>query len=242
MALRRSQRLGAAPAAPIVYHATVPDATATALLTTGARALAALRQVVALHAGRPRAAAPMLVQTVEQARASGRREGARTMAIEVRQALPEVPALRDLDHKYAERAVAGYLKALDGADEKREAGETVHVPSIVEAKLDMIAATEVPGAFSEERERIERRVVEDNPTLAPVLVKLWNAQLDGACPVCRRLHRTSRPWGVSFGAKEPGRAHPRCQCFATYMPIPIVLRGSRRQEQRIPRGMWEVVE
>ena len=221
----------------------MPDATASALLTTEARSLAALRQVAALHAGKPRAAAPMLVATVEQSRAAARREGARTMALEVKASLPPLPDLRDLDRRYAERAVKGYLKALDGAEQKRAAGEAVHVPGIIAGKLDLIAATEVPSAFSEERERIERRVAQDDPALIPVLVKLWNAQLDGACPVCRGLHRQARPWGVDFaGGKKPGRVHNRCACFTSYMPIPIGLRGSQRVQQRRDGGVWEWVE
>lgn len=214
------------------------DATASALLTTEARSLALLRQAVSLYS-KPRQAASMLVSAVAQSRAAARREGARTMALEVKRSLPTVPDLRDLDRKYAERAVAGYLKALDGADEKREAGESVHVPGIVASKLELIAATEVASAFSEERERIEVEFVRENPALAPVLLKLWNAKLDGACPVCRGLHRTARPWGMSFGTKEPGRAHPRCRCFASYMPIPIGLPG-RAQQRRA--GAWEVVQ
>lgn len=219
----------------------MPDATASALLSTEGKALAAMHRAVALHSD-PRKAAPFLLRTVEQSRAAARREGARTMAVEVRQSLPAMPALPDVDRKYAERAVEGYLKALDGAAEKKAAGQPVSVSGIVSAKLDLIAATEIPGAFSEERERIERRVVQDNPTLLPVLIKLWNARLDKACPVCRALHRTSRPWGVDFnGGREPGRAHPRCRCFSTFMPIPVVLRGGQRVQERRNGGAWEWV-
>jgi hypothetical protein len=218
------------------------DATASALLTTEARSLALLRQVVALHASKPRQAAPYLVAAVAQSRAAARREGARTMALEVKRSLPAMPDLRDLDRRYAERAVRGYLKALDGADAKREAGETVHLPRVIEAKLDLIAATEVSSAFSEERERIEVRFVRENPTLLPVLLKVWNARLDGACPVCRGMHRTSRPWGVSFGEKEPGRAHPRCRCYSSYLPIPVFVPGDLRREQRRSGGAWEVMD
>lgn len=220
----------------------MPDATAAALLSVEARALAAMQQAVGFYRN-PRDAAPLLVAAVARSRAVARSEGARSMAAEVKQALPALPALPDLDRKYAERAVAGYLKALEGADAKREAGETVHAPGIVNAKLDLIAATEVPGAFTEERDRIERRVVQDNPTVAGLLLKTWNAHLDRACPVCRGLHRTSRPWGVDFaGGKQPGRAHPRCRCFQAYVPIPFALRGGQRIEQRREGGVWEVVD
>lgn len=217
------------------------DATAAALLSTEGKALAAMRQAVALYRD-PRDAAPLLLQAVAQSRALARREGARTMAVEVKQALPVLPAIPDVDRKYAERAVTGYLKALDLAAEKQAAGENASAARVVESKLDLIAATEVPGAFGEERERIERRVVEDNPTLAPVLVKLWNARLDRACPVCRSLHRTARPWGLDFEGKQPGRAHNRCRCFATYMPIGVGLRGSSQAQQRRGGGAWEWYE
>jgi hypothetical protein len=219
------------------------DATASALLTTEARSLALLRQVVSLHAGKPRAAAPLLVSAIAQSRAAARREGARTMALEVKRNLPAMPDVRDLDRRYAERAVRGYLKALDGADEKREAGETVHVPRVIESKLDLIAATEVPSAFSEERERIEVRFVREDPTFLPFLWKVWNARLDGACPVCRGLHRKKRHWGIEFeGGKQPGRAHPRCHCYATYMPIPVFVLGDLRRQERRATGAWEVVQ
>lgn len=220
----------------------MPDATAAALLSTEARALAAMRQAVSLYRN-PRDAAPLLVAAVARSRAAARSEGARTMVVEVKQSLPAMPALPDLDRKYALRAVSGYLKALDGADAKREAGETVHVPGIVAAKLDLIAATEVPGAFTEERERIERRVVQDNQTFAGLLIKTWNARLDGACPVCRGLHRTKALWGMDFaGGKKPGRAHLRCKCFQSFIPIPFALRGGQRIEQRREGGVWEVVD
>ncbi len=217
------------------------DATAAALLSTEGKALAAMRQAVSLYRD-PRDAAPLLISTVEQARALARREGARTMTAEVRQPLPALPALPDVDRKYAERAVAGYLKALDGAAEKRAAGETASAARVVEVKLNLIAATEVPGAFGEERERIERRVVADNPSLIPILLKTWNARLDRACPVCRGLHRTARPWGVDFDGKQPGRAHNNCRCFATYMPIGIGLRGGQQLQQRREGGLWEWYE
>lgn len=221
----------------------MPDATASALVTTEARALALLQQVVALHGNKPRAAAPMLVAAVAQSRAAARREGARTMAVEVKASLPTLPDLRDLDRRYAERAVKGYLKALDGAEEKRAAGDAVNVPRVIAGKLDLIAATEVPAAFSEERERIERRVIQDDPALIPVLVKVWNATLDNTCPVCRGLHRTARPWGVDFaGGQKPGRVHNRCACFTSYMPIPIGLRGRQRVQQRRNGGVWEWVD
>lgn len=219
------------------------DATASTLLTTEARALAALRQTVALYPGKPRAAAPLLVSAVAASRAHARRVGAVDMARETGIWLPALPDLHDLDTRYAERAVTGYLKALDVVDEKREAGETVRPGAIVDAKLELIAATEVPGAFSEERERIETQYVRDNPTLIPVLVKVWNARLDRACPVCRALHRTSQLWGLDFdGGKEPGRAHPRCRCFTTYMPIPIGVIGSQRKQQRRGHGAWQWAE
>jgi len=220
----------------------VSDATATRLLSAEARCLAALRQAVSLYPGKPRAAAPMLTAAVAASRVMARREGAAAMSLEVGRSLPALPDVRELDNAYARRAVAGYLKALDGADAKREAGEIVHVPGIVAGKLDLIAATEVPGAFSEERERIEVRFVRDEPSLAPVLLKLWNAHLDGACPVCRGLHRTARPWGVDFArGQKPGRAHPRCRCFTSYMPIPVVTSGRVRQQRR-ESGVWEWVD
>jgi hypothetical protein len=215
-------------------------ATASRLLTAEARCLAALRQVVALHAGKPRAAAPMLVAAVAQSRSMARREGAAAMAIEVRRALPSLPDVRDLDDAYARRAVTGYLKALDVADAKREQGESVHVPGIVAGKLDLIAATEVPSAFSEERERIEVRFVRDEPSLIPILLKTWNAHLDRACPVCRGLNGQARPWGIDFeGGAKPGRIHIRCRCFTGYMPIPIVTVGALRKQQRRESGVWE---
>ena len=218
----------------------MPDATASALLAAEARALAAFRKTVGLFPGKPRAAAPLLVAAVAASRAYARSVGAVDMAHEARIRLPSLPDIRDLDQRYAVRAVTGYLKALDVLDEKREAGESVRVLAAVDAKLELIAATEIPGAFSEERERIETQYVRDNPTLVPVLLKLWNARLDGACPVCRALHRTSRPWGVDFnGGKEPGRAHPRCRCFTTYMPIPITVVGPQRKQQRRRLGAWE---
>jgi hypothetical protein len=221
----------------------MPDATASRLLTAEARCLAALRQVVALHAGKPRAAAPMLVAAVSQSRAMARREGAAAMAIEVRRTLPALPDVRDLDDAYARRAVAGYLKALDGAEAKREAGESVHVAGIISGKLDLIAATEVPSAFSEERERIEVRFVRDEPSLIPILLKTWNAQLDRACPVCRGLHRQARPWGVDFErGQKPGRVHIRCRCWSSYLPIPVVTVGALRRQERRSWQPWEQVE
>ncbi len=219
------------------------DATAAALLSTEARSLAALRQVVALHPGKPRAAAPMLVSAVALSRAAARREGARTMALEVKRSLPTPPDIRDIDRRYAERAVAGYLKALDGADEKRAAGERVSVSGIVDSKLELISATEVPSAFSDERERIEVQYVRENPTFVPILFKVWNARLDGACPVCRGMHRTKVHWGIEFeGGAKPGRMHPRCFCYSTYLPIPVVLPGSIKRQERRSQGVWEWVD
>lgn len=206
----------------------MPDATAAALLTTQAHALSLLHHVVALHGGRPRAAAPMLVDTVEQIRKLARRQGARAMAAEVRRSLPVLPSPDDRAH--AERAVAGYLKALDIADEKKAAGQRVSVPGVVAGKLDLIAATEVPSAFGDERDRLETRIVRDNPTLAPLLFKTWNARLD-ACPRCHALDGQRRLWGFAFeGGQVPGDVHPRCACFTTYMPIPVVLPGRQRQQ------------
>ncbi len=156
--------------------------------------------------------------------------------------IPPLPDVRDLDRAYAVRAVKGYLKALDGAAEKQEQGEAVHVPGIVNAKLELIAATEVPGAFGEERQRIEERIVRDSPALVGVLLKSWNALLDRACPVCRGLNGQLRPWGIDFeGGGQPGRQHPRCRCFVTFAPIPVVLSGERRQQRR-ESGVWEWVE
>lgn len=221
----------------------MPDATASALLSTEARSLAALRQAVALYPGKPRLAAPLLVSTVAASRAAARRSGAAAMARETGMRIPPLPDVRDVDHAYATRAVNGYLKALDGVDAKRDAGETVRPFAVVDSKLELIAATEVPSAFSAERERIETRYVRDNPTLIPVLVKLWNATLDHTCPICRALHRTERPWGIDFpNGAQPGRVHPNCACFATFMPIPITVVGSQRKQQRREGGVWEWVE
>jgi len=220
----------------------MPDATASALLTIEARSLALLQQTVALHGSKPRNAAPMLAAAIVRSRAAARREGARTMALEVNRALPVLPDARDADRLAAERAVHGYLKALDGVDVKRAAGELVSTSRVIDVKLDLIAATEVPAAFSEERERVEARFVRDNPALVPILVKRWNAHLDRACPVCRALHRTARPWGVAFDGKQPGRAHNRCRCYASYVPIPVFVPGEVRRQQRRAGSAWEVME
>lgn len=225
----------------------MPDATAAALLSSEAHTLTLLRQVVAAHAGQPRAAAPLLTEAIAASRGYARRRGAMAFEAETRPSgmrMPVLPDLREQDAKRARVAVAGYLKALDVAAEKKAAGESVDVPGIIGRKVELIAATEAPHAFAEERRRIEYRIVRDDPTLAGVLIKTWNAHLDRVCPVCRKLHKQSRPWGIDFtDGMVPGQVHPRCRCYSSYLPIPIVLPGSRRLQQRRTRAaQWEWVE
>lgn len=225
----------------------MPDATARALLAVEAQTLTALHALTRTPE-QTRRNVDRICDVLAAGRALARRTGAETMVAELRSlgfrfAVPQLPPLPDVDRLHAERAAAGLLKALDGIEVKKAEGKPVTARATIANKMALDATTETASAFADERQRIEVRIAREQPALAGVILKRWDARLD-ACPVCRGLHDTTRPLGLDFrGGKVPGKAHPRCRCITSFVPVPMLVPGAQRtQARKAPSTQWEWVD
>jgi hypothetical protein len=83
--------------------------------------------------------------------------------------------------------------------------------------LERIAATETAGAFNDERRRIYADL--GKSSLAPELVKVWNAVLDRrTCAFCFGKDGQVRAVHESFGETPP--VHPYCRCVIDLVRVP----------------------
>lgn len=79
-----------------------------------------------------------------------------------------------------------------------------------ESRIRLISASETFSAATEERIATAREVQAETGI---ELWKSWNAEHD-SCPVCKDLDGTEVRVDESFpGGREPGSAHPGCQCW-----------------------------
>lgn len=225
----------------------MPDATARALLAVEAQTFTALHALTRTSE-QTRHNIDRIRDVLIAGRVLARRRGAETMVTELRSlgfrfAVPQPAPLPDADRMHADRAVAGLLKALDGIEVKKAEGKPVTPRAAIANKMALDATTETASAFADERQRIEVRVAREQPALAGVILKRWDARLD-ACPVCRGLHDTTRPLGLDFrDGKVPGKAHPRCRCITSFIPVPMLVPGARRtQVRKTPSTQWEWIE
>lgn len=196
----------------------------------------------------PSLAALAAMQDVERAVRDGLAEGRQAARGEARGALsaewaqvqskvtaagfskPEAPTKLGRDSSIrAATAAKSYASAWGAtAVTKAEAWtrETAHqITDAVGARLDRIIATETSDAFQEERASFEAEVVKRHKAEKwfPLLLKVWDAQLDGGrCARCSSRNLSARPWGIDFaGGDEPGKAHPNCRCVAVSIMLPI---------------------
>jgi hypothetical protein len=83
--------------------------------------------------------------------------------------------------------------------------------------LERIAATETASAFNDERRRIYTDFAKSS--LAPELLKVWNAMLDRrTCAFCFGKDGQVRALRESFGETPP--VHPNCRCVVEIVRIP----------------------
>lgn len=102
----------------------------------------------------------------------------------------------------------------------------------MERRVKMQAATETAEAFGAEREAETTRLARDERARrwAPLLLKIWDARLDRACPICRDMDGQVRPWGVPFTAgRRPGGVHTGCRCSEVTIFAPITWRAEEKQ-------------
>lgn len=132
----------------------------------------------------------------------------------------------------AESYVAGWRAALtvavmrwqDGSPQK--ALRTAHDTQA--HRLDRIAATEVPQAYSAAHDEGAGWVAERHKDARwlPLIVKRWDAKLDRACSVCSGMDGRLAPLGMSFkGGLVPAFVHPRCRCLSSILVLPVRMRG-----------------
>jgi hypothetical protein len=101
----------------------------------------------------------------------------------------------------------------------------------MERRLELQATTETSESFSAEREAETTRLARSDEARqwAPLLLKVWDARLDRACPICRGLDGQVRPWGIAFeGGRRPGGVHPGCRCNEMTIFAPITWRAEER--------------
>lgn len=159
----------------------------------------------------------------------------RTIAAELAAAggpLLSLVGLSVADHERAAKAATTFTrKTLDVAVQRiqEQASTRSALRSAVQEqafRLRMDATTEAAQAFSAEREEETNDYAarREDTSLAPLLVKVWDAMLD-ACPICRALDGDMVPWGLSFPSFQvPGSVHPRCRCIEKTLVLPIPYR------------------
>lgn len=101
----------------------------------------------------------------------------------------------------------------------------------LERRLELQATTETAESFNAERSAETTRLARDPAARlwAPLLLKVWDASLDRACPICRGLDGQVRPWGVPFeGGRRPGGVHPGCRCNEVTIFAPITWRAEEK--------------
>ena len=95
-------------------------------------------------------------------------------------------------------------------------------------RLDRLAATEVPKAYSEEHSEGAGWVAQlhRDATWLPLVARRWDAANDRkTCAVCREMDGALAPLGGTFrGGLLPGEPHPHCRCQDTLIVLPVHLR------------------
>lgn len=126
------------------------------------------------------------------------------------------------------------VSALHAAVQAHRRGENV-AQAIDETRARMggpkrTAATETSRAYNDEHREAAFEAVEEiaavYPEIAPWLVRMWSAILDGrVCRECKAHDGEITTLGGHFeGGDEPGELHPNCRCTGLIVAVPRTAR------------------
>lgn len=144
---------------------------------------------------------------------AARRRSIERLRAELQRDIPALGPSLGYDVARARMAARGYERALFSYARRVEApgAEALRIATErADHKIVTAAITESSEAFSHERDRAARKLVEERRI---VVWKVWDASLDRrVCPVCERMHGRAVPAHEDFEEGRPGGVHPRCRC------------------------------
>lgn len=140
----------------------------------------------------------------------------------------------------ASLAAAWHLSAVAAVTEWERA-ETRSLPPMLAKtatamapRVARTATTEVAVAFNDEHEDGTDEIAEKHSDAEwlPAVLKLWNALLDRACPVCAGHDGEITVIGVGFsGGDVPGSVHARCRCSESLVFLPLRIKKSQPEDE-----------